>query len=509
MDLDGASLRIFLSTQKEYDWTDGKPGLEIIPPHREKIYRREIIQSEGLVSLLIPLESEQGVIGVLGFHYTDSGHQWSELDIELGESLAAQISLMIVQSQSYQQIQSLAQREALINSITGAIRSSLEPVVIFQAITHQLGQALDVDGCALSLWTPEEEFVHCVGLYDREGSPDSLPQSIVPIAQNPVLQEMIRTSLPVSHDDLTTQPLLNQFDLPLHSLAKALLIVPLIVNGAIIGSISLRQIHRVRHWTKDEIDLAQAVANQAGIAVQQARQAQKLQESEQRVQQLNQYLTESVLKRFLPASIVNQVAAGELVLDLRPETRFITILFSDIVDFTHLAHHLSPYHLTTLLNEYLAAMTETVFTFGGTVDKFVGDGIMALFGAPEMLSPSEQVERAIAVAAKMQVRLEQLNQDWLQRGLIDGEKIPLIAFRCGIHQGAAVVGMFGGHQRSDYTAIGSTVNIAARLQEAAPPNTILVSETVATYLGDQYCLQGHGFKLKGIDEELRAFSLRI
>ncbi|MEY3826272.1 MAG: hypothetical protein RLZZ148_1086, partial [Cyanobacteriota bacterium] len=144
MDLDGASLRIFLSTQKEYDWTYGKPGLEIIPPHREKIYRREIIQSQGLVSLLIPLESEQGVIGVLGFHYTDSGHQWSELDIELGESLATQIRLMIVQSQSYQQIQSLAQREALINSITGAIRSSLEPVVIFQAITHQLGQALDV-----------------------------------------------------------------------------------------------------------------------------------------------------------------------------------------------------------------------------------------------------------------------------------------------------------------------------------------------------------------------------
>lgn len=472
-------------------------------------------------SLLIPLLLEENLIAVLGFHHCKNEHTWQEQEINLGKMVADQAVLAISQYQAYKQVRAFAQREALINTVTSAIRASLEPQAIFTAITYQLGQALDVDGCALSLWTKQSKFVQCVGLYDRyqlkQGKiSEKLPQSQVPIVDNPVLQKLLHTSQPVALEDMEIHPEMNKFDLPLRSPARALLIVPLIVENKIIGSISLRQTAHTRHWSSADIELAKAVAAQAAIAVKQSRlyettrkQAQKLREKAQQVKKLNQYLTESVLKRFLPASMVKKVAKREITLDLHPEPRLVTILFSDIVGFTPLSNQLGTDRVATLLNEYLESMTQVVFAFGGTVDKFIGDAIFALFGAPESLSPQEQVQRAIAVARAMHQRLKQLNQNWQDQGILGGNGPPLVQFRCGIHQGIAVVGMFGGGQRSDYTAIGPTVNMAARLQKAAEENTILVSESVANYLEAQEINLVIYLHLKGISESIRAFSVRI
>ncbi len=203
-----------------------------------------------------------------------------------------------------------------------------------------------------------------------------------------------------------------------------------------------------------------------------------LKSNERKVAELNQYLTESVLQRFLPPSMVQKASEGTLRLDLRPEPRLVTILFSDIVGFTQLSNTLRSRRVAELLNEYLETMTHAIFNNGGTVDKFMGDAVLALFGAPEEMSPNEQVKRAIAAARQMYKDLDTLNQKWAEQG------IGPVRFRCGIHQGTAVVGMFGSVERSDYTAIGPSVNIAARIQEAATAETILVSAAVADYLDD-------------------------
>jgi signal transduction histidine kinase/class 3 adenylate cyclase len=233
-----------------------------------------------------------------------------------------------------------------------------------------------------------------------------------------------------------------------------------------------------------------------------------LQENEQRVIELNTYLTESVLKRFLPPAMVQKAARGELSLDLRPEPRLITTLFSDIVGFTKLANTLRSRRVAELLNEYLESMTHAVFDNGGTVDKFMGDGILAIFGAPEELTPNEQVRRAIGAARQMLRSLEQLNERWLAQGIVGGNGPPPVQFRCGIHQGTAVVGMFGGKERSDYTAIGPSVNIASRLQEAAKPNSILVSAAVADYLEDDAITRFSPLELKGVDETVLTFLVK-
>jgi class 3 adenylate cyclase len=205
---------------------------------------------------------------------------------------------------------------------------------------------------------------------------------------------------------------------------------------------------------------------------------------------------------------VKQCAAGQLSLDLRPEPRLITILFSDIVGFTQLSNTLRSRRVAQLLNEYLEAMTQAVFTNGGTVDKFMGDAILALFGAPEEQTPNEQVRRAIAAARQMQRSLHELNQRWQEQGIVGDDGPPPVQFRCGIHQGTAVVGMFGSAERSDYTAIGPSVNIASRLQELASPDSILVSAAVADYMEEDEITKCSPLKLKGVDETVLTFAVK-
>ena len=490
--------------------------------------RIEAFQKSDIHStLVVPLIFQLDLMAVLAMHRCGQTHIWEGDEIQLTVMVADQAVLAISQARAYEQVRALAQRETLVNTITSTIRSTLNPQEIFTAITKQLGEALRVDGCVLSLWTKEDQFVQCVGLYDRNQSrtkedfpeplnQESLPQSVVPISENPVLQKLLDTLKPVVFEDMEEHNEMMQFELPLRSPARALLVVPLIVDGEIIGSISLRKTDHSRIWTQSNIDLAEAVASQAAIAVQQARlyettrqQAERLLESEQRVTQLNKYLTESVLKRFLPEAMVNKAAAGDLLLDLSPEPRLVTILFSDIVGFTPLSNQLGSRQVAQLLNEYLEKMTCAVFENGGTVDKFIGDAVLALFGSPEELLPNEQVKRAIAVARAMYYYLNQLNQSWQEKGIVGSKGISPVQFRCGIHQGNAVVGMFGGGQRSDYTAIGPAVNMAARLQEAADPKHILVSAAVAEYLKQEEIIQVKKRKLKGIEEDVLTFSVAI
>ena len=476
--------------------------------------------AKAIALVIVPLIVDEAIIGSITLR--QSAHRdWNQSEIELAEAVAAQAAIAISQVLIHQQVKELAQRETTVNRITATIRSSLESPVMFAAIAKELGQALKVDGCTLSLWTKNDRFVKCVGLYNPH-EPQKIIQeyngisSSVPIRENPILQALLYTKKTVRSTDLEKQQNLARYELPWHAKARALVIVPLIFESEIIGSITLRQSEHSRDWNQSEIELAEAVAAQAAIAVQQAKlyqttkeQAELLKDKEQKVRELNLYLTESVLKRFLPAAIVNKAAAGKLSLDLTPEPRRITILFADMVGCTNLSSRLDALLLAEILNEYLEAMSKAVFKHGGTVDKFMGDGLMAMFGAPESLSCPEQSKRAIATAETMFYYLQKLNQRWQQRSCTTGVKVPTIKMRCGIHQGAAIVGMFGGGQRKDYTAVGKVVNIASRLEGAAQPDTILLSEAVANCLVSNVDWgKSQNFKLKGIDKDFRAFTLK-
>lgn len=174
--------------------------------------------------------------------------------------------------------------------------------------------------------------------------------------------------------------------------------------------------------------------------------------------------------RYVSQHVMEKILKAEHVAKLEGERRKITVLFSDIRQFTKLSEQLPPEEVVLLLNEYFAMMLDVIFRYQGTLDKFLGDGIMVEFGAP--LDDTLQEKHAILTAIGMQKELKKLNAKW------EREKKPLIEMGIGIHTGLAVVGNIGSEKRIEYTAIGDTVNVASRLEQATKllKKPVLLSE---------------------------------
>jgi class 3 adenylate cyclase len=216
----------------------------------------------------------------------------------------------------------------------------------------------------------------------------------------------------------------------------------------------------------------------------------------------NHQQEEARVKDLLGRYVSHQVASQILEhggLKVGGERRFITVLFPDIRGFTTLSEELLPEQVVEILNECLAALTEVVFKYDGTVDKFLGDGLMAIFGAP--LGHDDDIRRAIDCAREMQLIFDDLHQRRSSQGL------PTLGLGIGINTGDAVVGNVGSVRRLDYTAIGDTVNTAQRLQNLAEGGQIIISQTTYARLNSKAAEPLGPKQLKGKSQPLEVFCL--
>jgi adenylate cyclase len=205
---------------------------------------------------------------------------------------------------------------------------------------------------------------------------------------------------------------------------------------------------------------------------------------------------------YLNPEVTDLLARDPSQLRLGGERRHVTVFFSDIQDFTTIAESLGPEALGKLLNEYLGAMTDIVFQHEGLLDKYVGDAIMAFWGAP--VAAPDHARRCCQAALDMQAALARLHERWAADG------VPLMEIRIGIHSGEAMVGNFGSAQRFSYTAMGDTVNLASRLEGVNKRYSthVLISEGTRHAVGDEFlCREIDRVVVKGRVEPVTVYEL--
>ena len=206
------------------------------------------------------------------------------------------------------------------------------------------------------------------------------------------------------------------------------------------------------------------------------------------------------LGRYLPHDVVERIVSRKEDLHLGGERREVTVLFADVAAFTTLAETLPPEHVVALMNELFTLVTEIVFLHGGTVDKFIGDSVMAVWGAPT--HTDDHARRALDAAEDMQRWMHIANAGWRVRF---GRGVELAI---GINSGTAVVGNIGSERRMEYTAMGAMVNTAARLETLARPGTILTTLETVRRAGQGFQTVDAGTRdLPGVEEPVRCIEV--
>jgi class 3 adenylate cyclase len=183
----------------------------------------------------------------------------------------------------------------------------------------------------------------------------------------------------------------------------------------------------------------------------------------------------TALSRYLSSDVVELIAREPERLRLGGERREVTVLFSDVCGFTRLSESLPPETVVALLNELFTFATEIIHKRGGIIDKFIGDSVMAVWGTPE--SKPDDARQAVEAAMELRRWVETGNRRWRQKWGVE------VQLAMGLHTGTVVAGNLGSEKRMEYTVIGDTVNVAARLESMAQPGQILVSSATREKLG--------------------------
>ncbi len=275
---------------------------------------------------------------------------------------------------------------------------------------------------------------------------------------------------------------------------RSAMCVPLWNRENVIGALHVDTPLKTGTFTSDDLDLLTALGNFAAVAIERARLQGRVAREERIRERLARYHSPGVVEE-----IVSEGPAGVE----KVRTRDVSVFFADIVGFTTAAETMAPEELSRFLETVFTFAADAIFEQGGTLDKFIGDAVMAFFGAP--IRQPDHPRRAVAAAAKLIESLTAWNVERARRGEAK------VAVRVGVNTGRAVVGDIGSDRRVDYTVLGNTVNVAARLEDyVAGPNEIVVGEETARLAIDSFEFEPLGEqRLKGLTRGLKAYRVKL
>jgi adenylate cyclase len=262
-------------------------------------------------------------------------------------------------------------------------------------------------------------------------------------------------------------------------------------NGDIVeGIIYCDTPLHVKAFDDFDLDLLSALGNHVAVALERARLQENI---------VSERVSRERLARYHSPAVVERITQSAGDAGMEADERNVTVLFADVVGFTSRCETMEPRDVANMLNNCFSGMAEAIFKHEGTLDKFIGDCLMAVFGAP--LVQEDHPVRAVEAALDMRQALAELNQ-----GVPPEEQI---RFRVGMHSGKVIAGDIGSVRRSDYTVLGATVNLASRMESSvAKPGQIIVTDTTYEATKDRYEFRLVGeFQPKGISRVVRAYEV--
>jgi len=273
---------------------------------------------------------------------------------------------------------------------------------------------------------------------------------------------------------------------------RSAMCVPLWKKDTIIGVIQLGSIRMDNHFDQDDLQLLQTISSQMALIIEQASLNEQIRAEE---------MMRSRLERFHSPQVIELILKGgqdakDNIMD--PKDLTATILFADIIGFTRLSEKMPPREINMILNRFFSHMTDIIFEFDGTLDKYIGDALMAVFGAP--MEKEGDAERAIRAALKMRRELAVMMETAPPEYRFD--------VRIGINTGRVVAGNIGSTRRMDYTVIGDPVNLAQRLESIALPNQILIGQETYNHVKGKFKIEKTGEKrVKGKSKEIMTYEV--
>jgi adenylate cyclase len=382
------------------------------------------------------------------------------------------------------------------NRILKVLTRVAETLIAVRPVEEVLQQVVDIvfdhvpaDRGFLMLREDDGRLVPMVVKHRATGSGD---QPRITVSKT-IADRVIKDRVSILTSDALVDPRFGAGDsIRFHGIRSAMC-APLWNTDQVIGIIHVDSPMLTNCFNLNDLDLLTALANYAAVAIERARLNDKVVAEERKRERLGRFLSPQVTNRILNTAESQWAQLGA------PEIREVTVLFADIVGFTSLAEKMSPSAVSLLLNDYLSRMTDVVFKFEGTVDKYIGDAIMAIFGAP--LDMPDHPSRAIRAALEMRERLEEFNSERREG--------PVLRIRIGINSGKAVAGEIGSVNKKEYTVLGDTVNTASRLESSvAKPMMIVIGENTYAAVEQEFECRALGpATLKGKEREVAVYEV--
>jgi len=359
-------------------------------------------------------------------------------------------------------------------------------VSVLEKVSNEMLRIFHADRCVILLLNPSTGQLVPKVVRTMDGVEDHVSVS------GSVLREVQEKKTALILSDTTSDERFSEAASLVMQGIHSVMCAPIMHDGEFFGVVHMDGQKGVTSFTRKDLQLFVGIVRSVAMAVANAHLIRKIERDAR---------TKAQFERLLSPGVVEQVMSGKVTLEKGGKLRDVTILFADIRGFTSMARRVEATHVVAMLNRYFEMIVDIVFSHGGTVDKYIGDAIMVLFGAPvEMDNPAD---KAVACALEMQSSLENFNMERERHG---EDKIQI---GVGINSGEVVVGAIGSSQTMQYTCIGDAVNIASRLTDRAKPGQVVISEsTLADLTGKAEYEELPPVPLKGIDGDIKSYLVK-